>query len=126
VPADTVHVTGLRLKVRIGFHDFERNIEQALRVDLALQTDFSLGPARDRHEGLVDYYVLTQHLQAFVAHKVYDLIEALAVDLARETVRMFPGVTARVKVHKLPLDMPMVDGVAVEVVRSAADFPPEG
>jgi dihydroneopterin aldolase len=117
---------GLRHKVRIGFHEFERNIEQALKVDLALQTDFSLGPARDQHQGLVDYYVLTQRLQAFVQDRVYDLIEALAVDLARESLKLFPGVTVRVKVHKLPLDMPMVDGVAVEVVRSAADFGAEG
>lgn len=126
MPADTVHVMGLRLKVRIGFHEFERNIEQALKVDLALQTDFSLGPARDQHQGLVDYYVLTQRLQAFVQDRVYDLIGALAVDLARESLKLFPGVTVRVKVHKLPLDMPMVDGVAVEVVRSAADFGAEG
>ncbi|MBI5496519.1 MAG: dihydroneopterin aldolase [Deltaproteobacteria bacterium] len=119
---DLVQCRALRLRVRIGFHDYERHIEQAVRVDLSIWTDFRTGPGRDRADGLVDYYVLTARLQEHVAGKTYDMVEALAVDLARETVRLFPSVTVRVRVEKVPLDMPMVDSVAVECTRTAADF----
>ena len=120
--SDTVMVHKLRLPARIGFHEFERHMEQVLTVDLWLTCDFGLGPALDRHEGLVDYYVLTQHLLQHVKGRAYDLIEAMAVDLAHQIVTLHPQVTARVRISKLPLDMPWVEGVAVEVVRQRSDF----
>ena len=54
--ADLVHCHGLKLKVRIGFHDYEREIEQSVRVDLTMETDFRVGPERDSREGLIDYF----------------------------------------------------------------------
>lgn len=119
---DTVHCHGLQLTVGIGFHTAELDITQTVSVDLAIACDFGRGPARDEFTGLVDYFELVQQIERHVAGRRYALIEALAVDLAREVVRMYPPVQVRVKVTKRPLAMPQVAAVAVECVRSAADF----
>ena len=69
--------------------------------------------------------MIAGHLRAHVAGRRYALIEALAVDLAREILQLHPEVAARVRVTKHPLDMPRVACVAVECVRTAADFAAE-
>ena len=122
--ADLVHCHGLTLRVRLGFHDYERRIEQAVRVDLTMETDFRLGPGQDLQKGLIDYYELTRHIERHVEGKVYDLVEALAVDLCREVLSSSPAGRVRVRVTKTPLDMPMVEHIWVECERTAADFQP--
>src|ERR1700679_896215 len=97
---DLVVCQGLSLRVRLGFHDYERKIEQAGRVDLTMETDFRAGPARDRREGLLDFYELTRHLEQHVAGKLYEVVEALAVDLAREVLATTPAGKVRVRVTK--------------------------
>ena len=122
---DLVHCQGLELDVEIGFHDVERHVRQTIRVDLAMETDFGAGPARDDHAGLVDYYEIASHLTRHVAGRRYDLIEALAVDLARQVLAHSLAHAVRVRITKHPLDMPRVASVGVECVRSRADFAPE-
>ena len=123
--ADLVHCHGFTLRVRIGFHDYERQIEQAVRVDLTMETDFCQGPERDIRKGLIDYYDLTRHIEQHVKGKVYDLVEALAVDLCREVLSKSPAEKVRVRVTKTPLDIPMVEHIWVECERTSADFQPE-
>ncbi|MCY1058260.1 dihydroneopterin aldolase [Nannocystis sp. SCPEA4] len=119
---DRVYCSGLELTVGVGFHEAELAITQTVLVDLAIDCEFTRGPARDEFTGLVDYFVLVQHLERHVVGRRYALIEALAVDLARQVLRLYPPVQVRVKVTKRPLAMPQVAAVAVECVRSAADF----
>ncbi|WAS89844.1 dihydroneopterin aldolase [Nannocystis punicea] len=119
---DTVYCHGLQLTVGVGFHAAELDIHQTVVVDLAIACDFTRGPARDEFTGLVDYFVVVQQLERHVQGRRYALIEALAVDLARQVVRLYPRVQVRVKVTKRPPGMPQVAAVAVECVRSAEDF----
>lgn len=119
---DTIHLNGLALTVEVGFHAAELGVTQTVHVDLAIECDFTSGPQRDEFTGLVDYFELVQHLERHVVGRRYALIEALAVDLAREVVRRHPPVRARVRVTKRPLAMSQVASVAAECVRSAADF----
>ncbi|MDI1451926.1 dihydroneopterin aldolase [Polyangium sp. 6x1] len=122
---DIVTCHGLELDVQIGFHDIELNRKQTVSIDLTIETDFRVGPDRDHHEGLADYYVIANLLEKHVADRKYDLVEALAVDIARVVLRANPTVRVRVRVNKRPLDMPRVRVVGVECVRSAEDFADE-
>jgi dihydroneopterin aldolase len=123
--SDLVCCNGLSLEVRIGFHDHERRIRQRVLVDLAIETDFRKGTGSDRHEGLVNYYELARRLQGHVADREYDLLEAFAVDLARQVIAAHPDVRVRVRAEKRPFDMPSVVSVSVECTRTAADFMPQ-
>lgn len=119
---DTVYCNELALTIEVGFHEVELGVKQTVLVDLELDCDFGQGPSRDDMTGLVDYYVIAAHLERHVEGRRYALIEALAVDIAREVIRLFPSVRAKVRVTKRPLDMPKVGSVAVECVRTAKDF----
>jgi dihydroneopterin aldolase len=119
---DKVFCHGLDLDVEIGFHDIEIGVKQTVAVDLTIETDFRAGPDRDVREGLADYYEIARLLEKHVAGRRYDLVEALAVDLARVVLRANPTVMVRVRIHKRPLDMPRARVVGVECVRTAEDF----
>lgn len=118
---DVVLLEGLALVVEIGFHQAEIGVKQTVHVDLAVWCDFEVGPARDEFSGLVDYFVIAGHLARHVEGRKYSLIEALAVDVAREVIGLYPPARVRVRVTKRPLGMPGV-AVAAECVRSAQDF----
>ena len=122
---DIVFCHGLELDIEIGFHDVEIGVKHTVVVDLTLETDFRVGPAEDNHKGLADYYEIARLLEGHVAGRRYELVEALAVDIARVVLRANPSVRARVRVNKKPLDMPRARVVGVECVRTAEDFAEE-
>lgn len=119
---DIVFCNGLELDVFIGFHEVELGVLQTVVVDLTMEADFRVGPERDDHAGLVDYYEIKKLLDARVQGRRYDLVEALAVDLATTVLRGSPTERVRVRLHKKPLDMKRVHEVGVEIVRSARDL----
>lgn len=119
---DIVFCEGLELDIEIGFHDVELGRKQTVLVDLTLEADFGVGPASDDFTGLVDYYEIEKHLQREVAGRRFKLVEALAVDIARVVLEVYPKTRVRVRITKRPLDMPRTRAVGVEIVRTAADF----
>jgi dihydroneopterin aldolase len=119
---DKVIGTALSFDCRIGFHDYERHIRQRVVVDFEAETDFRRNGIDDDPDGIVDYYEVNQALAEHIATRSYKLIEAVAEDVARILCTRFPVTRARVRVTKVPFDMPNVGSVAVECVRSPEDF----
>jgi len=121
-PTDRVHGTGFSYDCRIGFHAYERHIRQRVSVDFEAETDWRDSALRDRARDLVDYYQINQAIQELVDSRDWRLIEAMAEDIARLVCTRFPVSRVRVRVTKLPFDMPNVGGVAVECWRRPEDF----
>lgn len=120
--ADRVHGYGFSYDCRVGFHEYERHIRQRVSVDFEAETDWKASARRDRARDLVDYYEINKAIQALVDGREWRLIEAMAEDIARLICRRFPVTRVRVRVNKLPFDMPNVSGVGVECWRTPADF----
>ena len=119
---DKVIGTALSFDCRIGFHDYERHIHQRVVVDFEVETDWRRNGREDDPAGIVDYYEVNKALGEHIAARSYQLIEALAEDVARILCTRFPVSRARVRVTKTPFDMPNVGSVAVECSRTPADF----
>jgi|SRR5581483_10972654 len=119
---DTIHIHGLKLDVSIGFKPHEQKLVQHLTADISIETDFKKGPERDQQVSMLDYFELDKQLRARAAAKRFDLIEALALELARTVLEMPPAERVRVKITKRPPDMPTIEGVSAELVRERGDF----
>jgi dihydroneopterin aldolase len=119
---DKVIGTALSFDCRIGFHDYERHIQQRVVVDFEAETEFRRNGIADDPAGIVDYYQVNKALGEHIAARSYQLIEAVAEDVARILCTRFPVSRARVRVTKTPFDMPNVGSVAVECVRVPEDF----
>ncbi len=119
---DRVHGTGFTYDCRVGFHEYERHIRQRVSVDFEAETDWQDCARRDRARDLVDYYEINKAIQALVDGRQWRLIEAMAEDIARLICTRFPVSRVRVRVNKLPFDMPNVGSVGVECWRTPTDF----
>lgn len=120
--ADRVHGVGFSYDCRVGFHEYERHIRQRVSVDFEAETDWQDSARRDRARDLVNYYLINRAIQELVDGREWRLIEAMAQDIARLICTRFPVSRVRVRVDKLPFDMPNVRGVGVECWRTPADF----
>lgn len=119
---DRVYGLGFAYDCCIGFHEYERHIRQKIVVDFEAETDWRAQARSDAANNLVDYFEANKLIKSMVEKKPYQLIEAMAEDIARLLCAHFPISRVRVKVTKQPFDMPNVGQVAVECWRSPADF----
>jgi 7,8-dihydroneopterin aldolase/epimerase/oxygenase len=120
--SDRVHGLGFSFECRIGFHEYERHIRQRVLIDFEAETNWRAAAHADRPIGLVNYYEVNRRIQELVDGGTWNLIEALADRVARLICADFPVSRVRVKVTKVPFDMPNTRAVAVECWRTPQDF----
>jgi len=119
---DTVSGHGFGFSCRIGFHEFERHIEQQLSIDFEAQTDWREQAKADRAQGLVDYYEINRAIGEMIAGREWRLVEAVAESVAELLCTQFPVVSVHVRVTKQPFDMPNCGSVSVACTRTREDF----
>ena len=119
---DKVLGVGFSYDCRIGFHEYERHIRQRILIDFDAEMDWRASAKADRAAGIMDYYEAHKAIGAMLEGREYRLIEAMAEDVARLLCNNFSIARVRVKVTKIPFDMPNAHSVGVECWRTPADF----
>lgn len=115
--SDYIFCSGLDYECKIGFHDYERQSQQRITLDLT-----AILPQLNYHQDKVtdiifDYYLANQKIKQHLKDKQYNLIEALAEDVAYMLLKEFAIHEIRVKITKYPLDMPNLKSVSFECLR---------
>jgi dihydroneopterin aldolase len=114
--------TAFTYDCHLGFHAHEPLLLQRVRVDFEVEGAWRAAALADEPAGIVDYFEVNRAFAEHVSRRSWKLVEALAEDLARVLCTRFPVSRARVRVTKVPYDMPNVGAVAVECERVPADF----
>jgi dihydroneopterin aldolase len=106
----TVELRGLRLFGRHGVHAHEKENGQ----DFLFDVDLEVGERgiTDRLEDAVDYRDVALAVQEVSDARSYDLLEALASDLADELLRRFAAERVLVRVAKPAVKPGGLDGTA--------------
>ncbi len=86
---DTILLRGLEVRATVGVFEWEKQIEQTLRIDLEMATDAANAAASDRLEDTLDYKAVAKYVQDFIAGSRCALVETLAHRLAGELMREF-------------------------------------
>ncbi|MFU8764168.1 MAG: dihydroneopterin aldolase [Haliea sp.] len=79
---DIVFIRELRADAVIGVYDWERSIRQTLVLDLEMAWDNRPAAAGDAIEHALDYAAVSSRLVSYIESSSYQLLEALAEDLA--------------------------------------------
>jgi dihydroneopterin aldolase len=106
----TVELHGLRLPGRHGVHAYEKEQGQDFVFDVELRVGER--GISDRLEDAVDYRAVALTVQEVSDARSYDLLEALAAEIADELLRRFGAETARVRVAKPSVRPGGLDGTA--------------
>jgi dihydroneopterin aldolase len=113
---DTVFVKGLKAASVIGCYDWERNIRQALVIDLELRADFTRAAQFDALEDALDYAAISRRVIAVCDESRFQLLEALAEHVAAIVLSEFSVSGLRMTITK-PGAVSDADGVGVVIER---------
>ena len=111
-----VYIKGLRAQSVIGVYAWEREIRQTLVLDLEMASDTARAAANDRIADALDYASISSQVISLVERSEYQLIEALAEEVAQMVVKDFGVPWLRLRLSKPGAVAEAEDvGVIVEV-----------
>lgn len=110
-------IEGLRVDAIIGVHERERTRPQQVVIDISLQADITVASQSDNLADTVSYGDVARWVTAYVENSSFELIEALAENLATGLLQQFSVAAIRIKVAK-PGAVANADQVAVVIERS--------
>ena len=98
--SDTIFVHGLEIETIIGVYDRERNTKQVVLIDLEMAIPHSNAASSDDLRHTVDYATVSSRITSEVEATQYQLIEALAENVAALVLREFAVDEIRLKLSK--------------------------
>jgi len=115
--ADRVFIGGLELYCVIGLQNWERQVKQKVRIDLALDSDCRAAGAADDPGLALDYRAVSKRVQQLVEGSEFKLVEALAERIAAVILDEFTRANSvTVRVAK-PGAVRFAEQVGVEISR---------
>jgi FolB domain-containing protein len=120
---DRIEIDTLELACVVGIRPEEREREQPLVVDVALELDLARAGRSGRIADTCDYAELTTELVALVRFRRYKLLENAAEELAAMVLGVHEGID-RVELRLAkPCALPGARQAAIRVSRSVVDYP---
>ena len=113
---DTIEIRRLRVSTLIGVPDEERSAAQTLLVTVLMTPSQGFDGLADEISRTIDYYAVSQEIEAIAAARPRRLIETLATDIAGHLLGNHP--LARVAVTLEKHILPNTECVAVHIERS--------
>ncbi|MCK4648252.1 dihydroneopterin aldolase [bacterium] len=115
---DKILLKNIILYAHLGVKNEEREVRQKISLDVELSLNLEETARVDNLEKTVDYEKVYNLLKGRIEAKKYNLLEALAQDIAQEILKDFPinEVLIRAKKPQVKLAGPL-DYVAVEITR---------
>jgi 7,8-dihydroneopterin aldolase/epimerase/oxygenase len=115
-PSDTIEIRRLQVSTLIGVPDEERAIPQTLFVTIRMTPSQGFDGLADDVSRTVDYYAVSQEIEALAAARSRRLIETLAVEIAHYLLENHPLKHVAISIEKQIL--PNTECVAVHLERS--------
>jgi len=97
---DRVFIENLTVETVIGIYDWEREIRQAVCLDLEMDFDIRKAAASDAIADTLDYKAVSKRLIHFIEQSEFQLVEALAEKCASIVLEEFPVRHLKLKLSK--------------------------
>ncbi|MDT8319891.1 MAG: dihydroneopterin aldolase [Xanthomonadales bacterium] len=120
---DKVFIENLIVETVIGIFDWEREIRQAVSLDLEMDFDIRRAAQTDAIEDTLDYKAVSKRLIHFIEQSEFQLVESLAEQCAAIVLGEFPVRRLRLKLSK-PGAVRGSSAVGVIIERGAAKETP--
>jgi len=115
---DLIKINDISAGAIIGTEDYERETKQELRLSITIFTDLRKAGKTDSLEHTIDYSSLESQVRSTVENSSFELIEALAEEVARIVLEL--EMTDKVKVSvKKPSALNMTGSAEVEITRGS-------
>ena len=97
---DTIFLHDLRVETIVGVGDWERKIRQTVSIDLEMGADIRRATESDSIDDTLNYKLVANRVQQFVAESSFQLVETLAERIADIVLKEFDVPWVEVRVNK--------------------------
>jgi dihydroneopterin aldolase len=97
---DKIFLTGLTVECIVGVWEWERQVKQAVVLDIEMAADIRKAAASEKLDDTIDYKKVSKRLQSFIAESKFQLVETLTERIAEIIVREFHVSWVKVKLNK--------------------------
>ena len=118
---DEVEINGLRVRTEVGFSPHELGKLQEIYITMRLWTSIKKAGETDRVEDTINNKTISKEVLFHVENKKYNLIEAVATDVARICVVRHSASSVKVTVAK-PNALRFCESSSVTIERRWEDF----
>lgn len=113
---DIIELKGIQLKAIIGVYPKEKETPQTLIIDLAYAVPVVEAAQNDSLSQTIDYDQIIMHVEKFVHHNQFDLIETLAERLSQSLFSHFPTKWIKLTINK-PEANPSAQAIMLTIER---------
>lgn len=113
---DKILINELKVETIIGCFAWERQVKQAVLIDLEIDFDTKAAGNSDNLKQTLDYHLLASVVTEFVANSQFKLIEALAEQIAQLILEKFTLTRIAIKISKIAA-IPQAKSVSVSIIR---------
>ena len=115
---DLITCNGLTFECELGFHEFEKCLQQKITLDFeAGVTPISLEERDEVSAIRIDYYKANLLIRDYLKSRKFHLIETVADEVATLLLKQFNIISVKVTVTKFPLGMPNATSVSYTCFR---------
>ena len=115
---DFIRLNNLVFYAYHGVEESEKQLGQRFEIDVELYLELSTAGRSDHLKDTVDYTEVYQVVEELILEGEYNLIEALAEDIAQNILNRFPVAETLIRVRKPHVSLRGIsDGVEVEIIR---------
>ncbi|WP_020681702.1 dihydroneopterin aldolase [Marinobacterium rhizophilum] len=86
---DIVYIRELQVQTVIGIYDWEREVRQAVSLDLEMGTDIREAAATEDIENTLNYKSVSKRLITFIEGSEFLLVETMAEEIAQLVMQEF-------------------------------------
>jgi dihydroneopterin aldolase len=97
---DRVFIENLTVETVIGIFDWERDIRQAVSLDLEMDYDIRAAAKTDSIDDTLDYKAVAKRLIRYIERSEFQLVETLAERCAEIVLAEFPVERLKLKLSK--------------------------
>ncbi len=98
---DTLFLRDFRLQIIIGVYEWERRAPQTIQLDIEIGLPHSRASLSDNVVDTINYAEIAERIRDYVTHREFNLVEALAEQIAQLVLREFGTPWIKVCVTKL-------------------------
>lgn len=117
---DIVFINQLRLNTVIGIHDWEREQEQVIILDIEMGCSIKSAVDSDNIEDCIDYFSVCQRIKTLAKNHPYQLVESFVEEVSRIILMEFKARRVRIKLNK-PDAVNEANGVGVIIERQQTE-----
>lgn len=118
---DQIHIADLLLRTIIGINEEEREKKQDVLINITMGVDLKAAGHSDQIEDAVNYRTITKEIIDLVEHSQFQLVEAMAHEVAGICLEDARVEYAEVRIEK-PGALRFARSVGVSVVRRREDY----